>query len=544
MNPIDRSSARGRSGRFRGAAARSLVVIAALAVVAGCAYFNTLYNAKQRYKEAQKMPRGRENKVTRQQQDAYDEVIEKCQTMIGTYPKSRHVDDAMLLIARSLHAQDRFIEAAAECDSLAIKHPKSDLLPEAMFLKGRSLAEGGEHAVAITVLNDYIAKYPKHKQRPYALYFLATSAMSLEREDEALGYVAEMEKRYEGNKHTFDAQLEVARILTDKGMYDRAIGVYEALDRRRLPEKTRYQVWMGMGQAYVETENFSAALAVVERLRTLVLAPPQKAPVLLLAARAQMGAGDRDEAIAMYKRVAREYARGEFAAEAGFLLGEIYEEMDSLETARGYFQGVPNDYPPSPRAPEAIRRAGSIDKLLKLQDAEDSPEAQALRLFSTAELQMFQFKNPEKALVHYQELLDKYPESEYAPRAAYAVGYIYAAVRGDTTSARVALAVLQDRYPDTQQAAYAYLLLGGSGPAVRWTPPSPAAQDSLAAQDTLMVRAVGDTLAVPAARDTLAMPAARDTLRARAARDTTKTSAPRDTVRAPAGRTRPPEKRK
>jgi TolA-binding protein len=437
------------------------VALVVLAALAGCAYFNTLYNAKERYKEADKMRRGRDGKVTRQQQDAYDEVIEKCQIMIGTYPKSRHVDDAMLLIARSLHAQDRFAEAAAQCDSLAVKFPDSGLLPEARFLKGRSLAEWGEYEAAIAALNAYAEQYPKHKRRPYAFYFLATSAMSLDREEEALGYVEEMQERYPKDAHTFNAQIEVARILSEQGMHGRAIGVYEALDSRRLPESSRYQVWMGMGQAYVETGAYAEALAVVARLEELVLKPQEKPPVRLLQARAQMGAGDRDGAIATYARVIKQFTRGEHVSEAGFRLGEIYEEMDSLAVAKTYFEGVPAAYAHSPFARDAIKRAGNIDKLLRLQEAADSPEAQALRLFSMAELQMFQFENPDKALEAYQQLLDTYPESEYAPRAAYAVGYIHAVVRQDTLAARAACDLLQSRYPETQQAAYVYLLLGG-----------------------------------------------------------------------------------
>ena len=473
------------------------VALVALAALAGCAYFNTLYNAKQRFKEAEKIQRGRDGQVTRQQKDAYDEVIAKCQTMIGTYPKSRHVDDAMFLIARSLHAQERFGEAAAECDSLAAKFPESNLLPAAHFLKGRSLAEWGEYEAAIEVLDAFVQRYPKHKRRPYALYFLATSAMSLDREEDALAYVQEMEKRYPKDRNTFEAQIEAARILSEKGMHDRAIGVYEALNSRRLPESSRYQVWMGMGQAYVETGAYAQALELVSQLETLVLKPTEKPPVMLLKARAQMGAGDRDVAIKTYARLIKQYTRGQYVSEAGFRLGEIYEEMDSLAVAKTYFEGVPAAFANSPFATEAIKRTGSIDKLLKLQEAEaaDSPEAQALRLFSMAELQMFQFVQPEKALQAYQELLDTYPESEYAPRAAYAVGYIQAVVLGDTLAARATCDLLKSRYPESQQAAYTYLLLGGQptrdyvpvpAPAIEGgqPPPAPATEGAAAAPDT------------------------------------------------------------
>ena len=110
----------------------------------------------------------------------------------------------------------------------------------------------------------------------------------------------------------------------------------------------------------------------------------------------------------------------------------------SIRTARllpkRSFESVPRAYARYERADEAIRRAGSISKLLKLEAAEgdDSPEAQALRQFSLAELQLTQFNQPEKALASYQVLLDDYPDSEYGARAAFAVGYIYGIVLGDT----------------------------------------------------------------------------------------------------------------
>ena len=77
--------------------AGSLLVFAVLlgtALGAGCAYFNTLYNAKRIYREAQETPRAKDGTVSRAEKDKYDEVIVKCETLIQTYPTSKYVDDA------------------------------------------------------------------------------------------------------------------------------------------------------------------------------------------------------------------------------------------------------------------------------------------------------------------------------------------------------------------------------------------------------------------------------------------------------------------
>ena len=65
----------------------TLVMVVAGAMVAGllsgggCAYYNMLYNAKAKYKEAEKIPAAKDGKVSRQKVEAYDIAIEKAEAM-------------------------------------------------------------------------------------------------------------------------------------------------------------------------------------------------------------------------------------------------------------------------------------------------------------------------------------------------------------------------------------------------------------------------------------------------------------------------------
>ena len=438
--------------------------ILVLAVVAlslsgvSCAYFNTLYNANKRYEDGLRTPRGRDGEPSRAAILAFDETIEKCQTMIGTWPNSRHVDDAMLLIAHCLYQQDRFPEAVVQLDSLESAHPDTNLLSKVRLLKGKSLAHWGEHEEAIDVLGDYIERWKKAKDRPQALYYLTTSSISIGRYEDAVGYVNELEKRYAGSGYTFDAQLQSAALLADEGLYDRSRDIYESLNAQRLPLTYRYEVWMGMANVYLKTEAYDDALGALLDVETLALTPDQEPAELLQKANAYVGLDSTDAAVSTYQEITRRFARGQYAAEAHFQLGEIWEATDSLRLAKSAFESVARAYARSDRATEAIRRSGSIGKLLRLEatSSNDSPEAIALRQFTLAELQLTQFEQPEKALDTYRALLADYPDSEYGPRAAYAVGYIYGLVLGDTLQARAAYDTLLARYPDTQQARFAY----------------------------------------------------------------------------------------
>jgi TolA-binding protein len=155
----------------------------ALVAVCSCAYFNTLYNAKKKYNDAQKAEQqsgaasaaaqqvidddGNTVTITQARQaapvggnaQAYEDVIEKCKHVIARYPDSKHVDDAMLLIGKSLFALSRFDESVAALDSLTHRYPKTDLKEEADFLRGKALVRAERYDAAVAVLTEFVDHY-------------------------------------------------------------------------------------------------------------------------------------------------------------------------------------------------------------------------------------------------------------------------------------------------------------------------------------------------------------------------------------------------
>ena len=85
-----------RSIPYSKATAIVSTVAAASVILGSCAYFNTLYNARKIYAEAEEMRKERGGEVDRNVSGKYDEVIKKCSMIIKNYPNSRWVDDAQL----------------------------------------------------------------------------------------------------------------------------------------------------------------------------------------------------------------------------------------------------------------------------------------------------------------------------------------------------------------------------------------------------------------------------------------------------------------
>ena len=189
--------------------------------------------------------------------------------------------------------------------------------------------------------------------------------------------------------------------------------------------------------------------------------------------------------------MAARFGKSKYSAEAEYRIGLIYQvKLDSLEAAKTYYDEVPRQYAGSEYAGDAIKRSSNISTLLKLRESvdEDDPAAKALREFSLAEVQLFQFEDAAKAKAEYEKVLAEFPHSEYAPKAAYAIGYIYETMLGDSLKALEAFKYLIVNYPESQQAAYARkFLVHAAGDSLSW-PERVVWPESIAKPDSLVIK--------------------------------------------------------
>jgi TolA-binding protein len=447
-----------------GKAVAVMVVLAEVAVFlgGGCAYYNMLYNAKAKFKEAEKITPPPDGSISRQQIDAYDIVIKKAQAMIEKYPDSRHVDDGYLLIARSQFGQREYEAAIATVDTLEAKLPESELMEHAVFLKGNALAQWEKYDEALLVLDAFMERYSGSDHTAQALYLASKSALMSGDETKAMDYVDRLWKSHRGSEFRLEADMEIAEIFLEKDEYEKCLQIYERLTQNRLEKKDRYRVWSSMARAYIKTGDYDDALTALKSVDKLIVTDVEQAEATLMKGRAYEGLNSTSEAIETYEEVASRYPKSMYSAEAHFHLGGLYQALDSLEVAKTNYDAVTQNYPRSEFADQSIKNSSNISQLIRLRSSngEESPDARALRLFSLAEVQLFQFNKPDVALESYRQLLSEFPQSEYAPKAAYAIGYVYGVVLEDSTKAHGAQMYLIETYPDSQQAASAREQLG------------------------------------------------------------------------------------
>jgi TolA-binding protein len=445
-----------RRGKF--IAALVLSIIAGTNIISGCAYYNLFYNAKKSFREAEAGPRTPEGKASRPTMDIYDKVIEKCELLITNYPKSRYVDDAVLLMGKSFYAKEEYDLAIVKFEELQTNFPKSHWNEEGQLYLAKSYIDSGASASAVPVLEALYQAKPKGRFAQEVLLLLGTTSIGMGDEPDAVKYLEILADRYPRSLLRLDADIEMAELYTKRGEYEKALVLYTKLSRVQLSKENTIRYLDKLSVLYLEMAKYDEALETVHKLRNYVLDPEMVASKMLLEGKAYAGIGATEKAVDSYQSVVAGYPKTAHSAEAYFRLGEIYQdELDSLNVAREKYDEVSREWPNSPFATDAIRRSVSIVKFQRLQASVDQGDAQqkATANFELAEAELLQFNDHEKALTGYQGVLNDYPTSDVAPKAAYAIAYIYQRILGDKTKAEAAYRRLLRDYPGSQQAEYA-----------------------------------------------------------------------------------------
>lgn len=430
----------------------------------GCVYYNLFYNTKRTYQAAEQIPLQPDGEVNRVALDGYTQVIEKCTKLINENPDSKYVDDALLLMAKAHYQRREYAEAVDALDRLQSEYPESELLEDAQLYAAKSLLGRGSEADAVDKLKTIITENSRSPHAPEILYLLGTNLIKLDRDDEAFAYLKQLADDYPNTTYRLNADLEIATVFTESGQYDRALATLEGLGNRKLDEVDSIRYYMALAELRIKMGDYEAALQAITALDEEVLGHHMRAVQLLKKSTVYTGLDSISLAIDGYQSVVARYPRSNYSAEASFQLGVIFQEnLDSLDVAKTHFDNVPRQFPRSEFAEDAIQRSVSITKLQRLQSSLQGGDAEnsAMVKFELAETQLFQFKDYEKALVAYNVVLDEYPNSDVAPKAAYAISYIYSEVLEDVDRARLAYQRVIDNYPDSQQAEYARTYLQG-----------------------------------------------------------------------------------
>jgi TolA-binding protein len=444
-----------QGGRLRGWLVVGLLLGSFIAG-GGCAYYNGFYNAKKAFSDAEDIGKDIDprNQPTGAQKTKYATCIRKCENLLEEYPDSGLIDDALFLIGKSNYRMKNYRDAVRYMDNVLVNFPNSQFRQEALYLKSLAHLSLGEEQVALDQFRLLRENYPDGRFGIEALYRLGDAYRDEERYDEAVRYYEQYLKDYPKDKARDEVILALGNVYLELEDYEKAVEILEKVDRRHAARRVRFDADMAQVKALRELGRTEDASVLIPPLEKEAAYFKETASVRILEGQIQLDLGNEERGVEILDDVALSYPNTDHPGHARHLLATYFLKKYGPDDERAY-QQLETALEGQSRGEYAtpIRdlktRLERYQALKKRVDRGDSTASEAA--FRLGELLLIELDRPDEAATYYRKCLELAPDTELAPRAAYAVAYIESA-HADPDSAQLAYDFLRERYPDSPQA--------------------------------------------------------------------------------------------
>ncbi len=430
-----------------------------------CVYYNTFYHAEEKYKEAEKSQKKAKREVaTGKEVKDYQDAIKKASKVLTFNPKSKWVDDALFLIGKSYYNLGDYPKAERKFQELVTGFPKSNLVEESFYYLGMSRYRQGNKIEATEALVSLLDN-PKMKKRKSEVCFeLGEIKFEEGQYAEAINFYKRMLEQYPKDELNPEAQFSIGEAYFQLKDFAQARENFSKVRKYGKQGELLYQSIYWTGESAYNLKEYKEGLKIFSDLSGEKKYTKYLPKIELKIAEGYKLSDSLDLALKKYEEITLTFPGTEESAEAYYRAGLInLEEKRDVKKAQELFDKTKTDRPASPFARLSLEKSADISKLSSFQEQVTKEESLkvAQPFFQLAEFYLFQMNLPESALVEYQTVVDKYPESEYAPKSIYAIAWINENIYQDSSKAGEYYHKIIDQYPnsDYSKKALAYLSL-------------------------------------------------------------------------------------
>jgi tetratricopeptide (TPR) repeat protein len=419
----------------------ALLQMVLVALLAGCVYYNGMYNANRLAKSARKAEReGR----TFDANNLWGQVATKAESVVVRHPRSKYADEAAVLRGLALAHLGQCEEALGPLGRAALLRTNTDLSEDAWLAMGLCQVGLGNIAAADAAFVPLLES-KNSERRIEARYQHARAARHAGRYQDALSAL-------EGIR---DPRAEAERFLAlaGTGRVPEALRLADSMVAANDTTKPWDSLVVALGR-----QDPAAASSLVDRIHRLANRPAETKARWLLEDGQRLVHSDTARAETRFREALKIGGSGDAAGRAGL-------QLVRLDVGRA---GVPQDLPPvaeklaalAARYPTVSTASGQLGATVAGILAASSVTAETpqgdLRLFLAAEQARDSLTAPRLATMMFHRIIYEWPGSPYAPKA------ILAAQQLDPLWADSARVLLEGQYYDSP---YLALIRGESTPA-------------------------------------------------------------------------------
>jgi tetratricopeptide (TPR) repeat protein len=414
---------------------RALALFAVALLLGGCVYYNGMYNTKRLASSARKAERdGR----TFEANNLWGQVITRAESLVTRHPDSKYVDEALVLKGLALSRLRQCDAAVAPLGRLSLLPEDAEVREEAALALGRCNLEMAHPALA-DIMFARVAGSEDPERRAEAKLLRGRALRLIGRPSEA---VAELE-----NLNTANARDERLLALAAAHRRDEAVALVDSV----LATADTTARWDTVAALIGEVDPLVAS-ALVDRLKNRQTIPLALRAQMLYEDGARLAAVDTAQGEVRLREVAALPEPPEYVERARLLL--LRHRLARTTSAADLRSLIAELGARAAARSTASSQAGALQEMVsRVLEAVDSTSAGAvqsdLQLFLAAEVARDSLAAPELAVSLFQTIVERLPESPYAPKAILA-GHGLDPIWGESV-----LPLLQERYSASPYAALA-----------------------------------------------------------------------------------------
>lgn len=255
------------------------------------------------------------------------------ETVLNNNPSQAEKNQALLAL-KEIYVEDKANAQAyfdiAEKEGFEIDAFSKDSLS---FSGGQTLFNEGKYANAVGALESYLKTFPNAAYKNEAAYMIGESYLSEKAYTKALeGYQIVIDN---GNSSYYKPALQKASVIAYNHENDfvKSFEYYNKLHQLSLPEAEIKEVELGGLRSAFRISNNQEIIKYASLIQeSQRYSQEEKSTANFYLAKAYINSGDKDKAIPALNNVVR-YSRNNQAAEASYMISEIFFEKNQLDIA-------------------------------------------------------------------------------------------------------------------------------------------------------------------------------------------------------------------
>jgi tetratricopeptide (TPR) repeat protein len=420
-----------------------MCVLVPVVVLLSCtAYFNTYYNGKTAFedanKEHMKMLRHYPDSIIVKPDDGimkkYDRTIEKARKVMDLYEKDKKWhDDALMLIGKAYYYKRENTPAIRKLNQLQKEFPSSPFIPESYLYMAKAYLDMGEFDKAENLCGVLLQKYPYYNKNNEVSLLLVDIAILRGGRSQAIGLLEKARKSERSEEKRIQILLRICEMYVDLKQYEKAIPLLEKAPRKKDFPQQSFRMDKALFTCYSELGRYENALQLVDNMIKRKMYEEYHKDLLFMKAMIYKRLDRFDDALVVLKKLTSGIDSTDVLNDTSTAVGKAFYELALIyqykkadyQSARKYATLAAQTRDTSVKIQASLLRDAYF-RLEKLRSQSDSSViAEKSRFFQIGELFRFELNEPDSAYKQYISIVSDSPDSfAIVPMALTAAAFV------------------------------------------------------------------------------------------------------------------------